>query len=129
MSTINALAKLINAQRVHQIRSGTKHRFIDISIVETGGRFFVRQYKFGERSWYHAFLKTPHGEIKCGDKIFAIEGRVPEDLDTINTSVTRAFWKKYHILYWVMRMGFDTSMHEASTLELVPKFTKSNNHE
>lgn len=49
--TITEIAKLINSKWVHQIRAGTKHRFIDITIVETEGRFFVRQYKFGQKSW------------------------------------------------------------------------------
>ena len=51
---IKEIAKLINSKWVHQIRAGRTHRFVDISIIETEGRFFVRQYKFGKRSWYHA---------------------------------------------------------------------------
>lgn len=119
--TNEEIAKLVNARRVHQIRAGDKHRFIDISIVETGGRFFVRQYKFGKKSWYHAFLQDPHGAMKCGDTVIPIDGKVPEDLDEINPKLTRAFWKKYHLIYAAMRLGFDTKQHEASTLEFIPK--------
>ena len=122
MNNIKELSELVNAYRVHQIRSGTTHRFIDISIVECDGRFFVRQYKFGEDSWYHAFLSEPNGEMKCGETIIAIKGVVPDDLARINQSVTRAFWKKYHIIYGLMKLGFKTSKHEASTLELRPQF-------
>lgn len=118
--TIQELSKLINALRVHQIRAGDKHRFVDISIVEADGRFFVRQYKFGKRSWYHAFLTDLAGAIKCGDTIIPIEGRVPKDLDVINPLVTKAFGKKYKLIYGAMRLGFDTKKHEASTLELIP---------
>ncbi len=121
MNNIKELTELVNSYRVHQVRSGTKHRFIDISIVESNGRFFVRQYKFGKGSWYHAFLSEPNGEMKLGDIIIKVKGVVPEDLDAINKSVTCAFWKKYHIIYALMKLGFNTAKHEASTLELVPQ--------
>ena len=119
--TIEEISKLINAHNVLQIRSGEKHRFIDITIVEADGRFFVRQYKFGKRSWYHAFLDNPKGAIKHGDTIIPIEGRVPADLDQINPVVTEAFIKKLGLIYRTMRLGFDTKKHEASTLELIPQ--------
>lgn len=118
--TIKEVSTLINSLRVHQIRAGDKHRFVDISIVEANGRFFVRQYKFGKRSWYDVFLADPSGAIKCGNTIIPIEGRVPKDLDEINPLVTKAFWKKYNIIYGAMKLGFDTKKHEASTLELIP---------
>lgn len=115
------LQEHVRSHRVHQIRAGEKHRFVDISVVEVAGRFFVRQYKFGKRSWYHAFLSDPSGAIKCSEVVVPVEGRVPEDLETVNPLVTRAFWKKYHVIYGLMKLGFDTKKHEASTLELIPK--------
>ena len=118
---VKELEEYIRSHRVHQIRAGEKHRFVDISIVVADGRFFVRQYKFGKRSWYHAFLSDPSGAIKCGENIVPVEGRVPEDLEEINPLVTRAFWKKYHLIYGLMKLGFDTKKHEASTLELIPR--------
>lgn len=121
MKNLNEIKQLVNALRVHQIRSGTRHRFVDISIIETQGRFFVRQYKFGKNSWYDAFMSCPNGEMKCGDIIIPIKGIVPKDLAQINQSVTRAFWKKYHIIYGLMKLGFNTKKHEASTLELIPQ--------
>ncbi|MBO9489089.1 DUF2255 family protein [Endozoicomonas sp. G2_1] len=120
MTTIEQVSALINAYQVHQIRAGKNHRFVDISIVEVDGRFFVRQYKFGENSWYHAFIKTPLGQIKCGDTTIDIKGQVPSDLSTINAMVTKSFWKKYSIIYGIMKLGFNTKKHEASTLELIP---------
>ncbi len=120
--TIQELSKLINSSKVHQIRAGEKHRFVDISIVETDGRFFVRQYKFAKRSWYDAFLENPEGAIKCGDQIIPIQGVAPNDLSQITPRVTKAFWKKYHFIYAIMKLGFDTKKHEASTLELIPQF-------
>lgn len=119
--TIQEITKLINSSDVHQIRSGDKHRFVDITIVEAEGRFFVRQYKFGKRSWYHAFLEEPNGAIKYGNTIIPIEGRVPEDLEDINPLVTQAYIDKLGMIYKTMRLGFSTKKHEASTLELIPK--------
>ena len=110
----------VNNKWVHQIRCGS-HRFIDISIVETDGRFFVRQYKFGKRSWYHAFLENSEGTMKLGDTIIPIDGVVPIDLKQINLKVNKAFFKKMHIVYWLMRLTYNRKKHEVSTLELVPK--------
>lgn len=121
MKDLTDISNLINAHRVHQIRSGTTHRFVDISIIEAQGRFFVRQYKFGKNSWYNAFINEPNGEIKCGDTVIPIKGIKPKDLDVINQSVTLSFWKKYHLIYALMKLGFNTQKHEASTLELIPQ--------
>lgn len=118
--TIQEIAKEVNKRKVHQIRCGD-HRFIDITIVETEGRFFVRQYKFGRRSWYHAFLENPDGAMKLGDQIIPIEGVVPKDLESINPQVNKAYFKKLNILYPLMRLTYSRPKHEASTLELIPK--------
>ena len=120
------LVKSVNAKRVHQIRCG-EHRFIDITIVQTEGRFFVRQYKFGGRSWYHAFLDNPskdgepNGAMKVGDFETPVIGKVPDDLDEINPKVNKAYFKLLWILYPLMRLTYDRKKHEASTLELIPQ--------
>lgn len=118
--TIQDISKLVNAHKVHQIRCGD-HRFVDITIVATEGRFFVRQYKFGKRSWYHAFLKNSEGAIKIKDTIIPIDGVVPHDLDEINPKVNKAYFKLLSILYPLMRLTYNRKKHEASTLELIPK--------
>ncbi len=118
--TTQEISKLLKGKWVGQIRCGD-HRFIDITIVDTGGRFFVRQYKFGKRSWYHAFLDNPDGAMKIGDTIIPIDGVVPKDLDEVNRLVNKAYFKKMNIVYWLMRLTYDRKKHEASTLELVPK--------
>lgn len=118
--TIEEIARNVDASNVHQIRCGD-HRFIDITIVHTEGRFFVRQYKFGKRSWYDAFLNHPDGAMKLGNTEIPIDGVVPSDLDEINPKVTKAYLKKMGLIYRAMRLGFDTKKHEASTLELIPK--------
>ena len=117
---IQEIANKVDASNVHQIRCGD-HRFVDITIVHTEGRFFVRQYKFGKRRWYHAFLDNPDGAIKLGEIEIPIEGRVPQDLDQINPKVNKAYFKKLNVLYPLMRLTYSRKKHEASTLELIPK--------
>ena len=119
--TIQALEKLVQAKKVHQIRAGRTHRFIDITIVATKGRFFVRQYKFGTKSWYDAFLANPDGQMKIGDTIIDIDGVKPADLDEVNPKVNKAYRKLLGLIYPAMRLTYDTKKHEASTLELIPK--------
>jgi hypothetical protein len=119
--TIQELEKLVQSKKVHQIRAGRTHRFIDITIVATEGRFFVRQYKFGTKSWYHAFLENPDGQIKIGNTIIDIDGIKPTNLDEVNPKVNKAFRKLLGLVYPAMRLTFDTEKHEASTLELIPK--------
>lgn len=118
---IQELSKLINSSWVHQIRAGEKHRFVDITIVETEGRFFVRQYKFGKKSWYDAFLKDSAGAIKINGVIVPIDGVVPENLDEVNKKVNKAYFRKMNIAYPLMRLTYNRKKHEASTLELIPK--------
>lgn len=119
--TIKNITKLINSKWVHQIRAGQKHRFVDVTIVTTEGRFFVRQYKFGKKSWYYAFLNNSDGAMKIGDNVIPIDGVVPVDLAEINPKVNRAYFRKMFILYLLMRLTYDRKKHEASTLELIPK--------
>ena len=118
--TIQELEKMVQSKKVHQIRCGD-HRFIDITIVATEGRFFVRQYKFGKKSWYHAFLANSDGQMKIGDTIIDIDGVKPADLDKVNPKVNKAFRKLLGLIYPAMRLTFDTKKHEASTLELITK--------
>jgi hypothetical protein len=115
------ILKLVRSKYVHQIRAGDKHRFIDITVIEMSGRYFVRQYKFGERSWRDAFLEDPKGEIKIGNVVIPIEGRIPQDLDIINPKINWAFHKKLPLIYFLMRLTYNTKKHEASTIELIPQ--------
>ena len=118
--TIQELEKLLQSKKVHQIRAGRTHRFIDITIVSTEGRFFVRQYKFGKKSWYDAFLENPDGQMKIGDTIIDIAGVKPADLVEVNPKVNKAYKKLLGLIYPIMRLTYDTKKHEASTLELIP---------
>lgn len=118
--TIQELEKLVKGQKVHQIRAGRTHRFIDITVVSTEGRFFVRQYKFGKKSWYNAFLQNAEGQLKIGDTIIDIDGVKPIDLDDMNPKVNKAYKRLLGLIYPAMRLTYNTKKHEASTLELIP---------
>lgn len=129
--TIKELETLVKGQKVHQIRCGD-HRFIDITIVATERRFFIRQYKFGKRSWYDAFLINSSGAMKIGNLEIEIDGVVPHDLKEVNPKVNKAYRKLLGLLYPAMRLTYNIQKHEASTLELVPKNienAKNNNNE
>lgn len=121
---LKEISKLINSKYVHQIRAGNKHDFIDITIIETQGRFFVRQYKFGLKSWRDVFLKDSKGEMKIGEKVFKINGIIPKDLDEIKPKINKAYHKKLPIIYFLMRLTYSVSEHEASTIELIPQDIK-----
>lgn len=124
---LEQLIRSVEGQKVHQIRCGD-HRFIDITIVHTNGRFFVRQYKFGKRSWYDAFLNSPstdgepNGSMKIGDLEVQVIGKIPEDLKTVTSKVNQAYRKLLGLIYPLMRLTFDRERHEATTLELIPVF-------
>ncbi len=60
--------------------------------------------------------------MKLGDTVVPIVGKVPEDLESINPKVNKAYFKKMNILYPLMRLTYDRKKHEASTLELSSNF-------
>jgi len=124
---LSQLIEAVDGQKVHQIKCGD-HRFIDITIVQTEGRFFIRQYKFSKRSWYEAFISNvaiegkSNGVMKVGALEVLINGKVPDDLDAINPKVNQAYRKLLGLIYPLMRLTFDRKKHEETTLELVPVF-------
>lgn len=124
---LSQLIQAVDGQKVHQIKCGD-HRFIDITIVQTEGRFFIRQYKFSKRSWYEAFTRNvaiegkSNGVMKVGALEVPINGKVPDDLDAINPKVNHAYRKLLGFIYPLMRLMFDRKKHEETTLELVPVF-------
>ncbi|NOH53454.1 hypothetical protein F0266_10965 [Vibrio coralliilyticus] len=126
-ASLNQLIQAVDGQKVHQIRCG-EHRFIDITIVQTEGRFFIRQYKFSKRSWYDAFINAPstdcrpNGAMKIGDLEVLVNGKVPDDLKLVTPRVNKAYRKLLGLIYPIMRLTFDKEKHEATTLELVPVF-------
>ena len=113
------LAKRIMSSPVHQVRSGFTHRFIDITMVAVGERIFIRPYMFGINGWYDAFLKSPEGEMKIGENVILIEGRVPSDLEEINPLITQAYHDLLPGVYEEMRKSYDVEKHAAMTMELI----------
>ena len=114
----------IDNTTIQKLRAGKKHRFIDISLFTYQGRIFVRQYSLGKRSWYHAFLKDPYGEIKIDGKVIKVNGIVPNDLNQINPHLNEVILQKFGSL------GIDRSIshsprHMASTMEIIPLLDQS----
>lgn len=116
---IEDIKKIINKEKVHKIRSWTKHNFIDISIIELEWRFFIRPYKFWKNWWYNAFIKNPNWEIQVWNLVFKITWIPPSDLDDLNKKLNWAYRKKLPIIYDIMRLWFDSKKHEKLTLELI----------
>jgi hypothetical protein len=85
------MARLVDQTIHHQIRAGRTHRFIDILFVTVDDRVFCRRYTYGERSWRDVFLSDPDGQLSLDGAVVDIEGRVPDDLDAINTLVNAAY--------------------------------------
>jgi len=93
--TSQEIAKLVDDTVTPQIRAGKHHAFNDIWMVVVNDRIFCRQYSFSEKSWYTAFLDDPNGAIKCDDTIIPIEGRIPSDLDALQSQINAAYVEKY----------------------------------
>ncbi len=93
--TKKEILDLVYNTETPQIKAGETHQFNDIWIVTTEDRLFCRQYAFGEKSWYHAFLNNENGFFKCGEKIIKIKASVPNDLETINPKINESYLDKY----------------------------------
>ena len=113
------LAAAVNQTDHHQIRAGSKHRFIATSFVTVDERIFCRRYGFGEPSWYSAFAANSEGQIKLGNRVADIHGAVPADLEAINAEVNQAYFDKLERLganSW--RSWVQDPQVMASTLEI-----------
>ena len=111
--------KLISETDTPTMRSGTEHRFIDVWMTVYDNRVFVRGSRTGLNTWFGAFEKEPNGQIKIGDVIIPVIGKVPEDFKEINDKVTESFLAKYQPRYGSMADGYKTPMIANSTFELV----------
>ncbi|NLS11537.1 DUF2255 family protein [Vibrio sp. SM6] len=114
---------LVNETKTPQIRAGETHHFNDIWMVVVDGRIFCRQYSFGKRSWYSAFLEDPKGAIKCDDTVIDIQAQIPADLDDINSKINAAYIEKYDTRlhhYPEIAHKMTGEKYMAKTMELIP---------
>lgn len=89
------ILELINQTATPQIKAGEVHRFNDIWLVVADNRIFCRQYSFGTKSWYSAFLEDPDGYIRCGDTVVKVKGMIPKDLPELGVKINEAYIEKY----------------------------------
>lgn len=118
-----AFLQCIQTRSITSLRAGADHpKFTGIWMVVADGRLFGRSYYLKERSWYHAFLKTKWGEIKCGDAIVKVKGIMPADAQESTEAVNAAYEKKYggkpHNRVWID--GLKHPDRVARTMEFVP---------
>lgn len=60
-------------------------------MVSVDGRIFARTYGLPERSWYSTFLREPIGVIRCGEQVFAVQARIPDDLEALTPRISQAY--------------------------------------
>lgn len=117
----NDAINYINSHNLIGIKAGSEREtFLEIWMVSVGDRIFARSLGFAEKSWYNTFLKDENGQIQCGDQIFNIKAKIPDDLDDLNDKISQAYLDKYdsgeNSFY---ARGITEQNHVEKTLELV----------
>ena len=64
-------------------------------MVSLDGRIFARSWGLSERSWYSTFLREPIGAIRCGEQVFAVQARIPDDVEAQTPRISQAYRDKY----------------------------------
>jgi hypothetical protein len=78
------------------VKGGTDpHDFLDIWMVEVDGRVFARTWAKSRRSWYTAFLDTGVGEIKYGDTVIAVTGRLLDADPELTRRINDAYLTRF----------------------------------
>lgn len=118
---MNTAIQYINSHNLIGIKAGKEREsFLEIWIVTVENRIFARSWGFAEKSWYNTFLKDNLGEIKCGETIYAIEARIPEDLSELEQEINQAYLDKYdsgeNSFY---AKGIIEEKHVAKTMEFI----------
>jgi hypothetical protein len=103
------------------IKAGQERpHFLDIWMVVVEGRIFARSWGLSANSWYHTFLKHPQGAIRCGEQEFAIEARVPSDLEQLTPAINQAYLSKYNSEHnRSYAQGIVQAPHTAHTMEFI----------
>ncbi|WP_326982605.1 DUF2255 family protein [Chryseobacterium sp. MYb264] len=77
------------------IKGGKSDRaFLDIWMVSVNQRVFARSWGMSERSWFTTFRELGVGQIKFGDQIIDVEGKIIVDSET-NALINKAYKTKY----------------------------------
>ena len=95
MEKSEALAYIENHSLIGIKAGKERDRFLEIWMVVVENRIFARSWGFAEKSWYNTFLKDHFGQIKCGERIFDITGKIPEDIEDLTEKINDAYLRKY----------------------------------
>ncbi|MBX2829099.1 MAG: DUF2255 family protein [Flavobacteriaceae bacterium] len=80
-----------------EIKGGLEREsFLEIWMVEVGGRLFSRSWNKSERSWFTEFERTGRGEIKYGNQVIEVKGRKVAAEDEIHEAINEAYLTKYN---------------------------------
>lgn len=94
--------------------------FLEIWMVVVDKRIFARSWGLAERSWYNTFLNNPSGEIQCGDAVYRITAKVPDDLHHLTEPINQAYLNKYNEgRNAPYAQGIIQPQHAARTMEFV----------
>lgn len=111
----------INSHNLIGIRAGKdREKFLDIWMVTVGERIFARSWGLAEKSWFNTFQKDPVGAIKCGEIIYPVEAKIPDDLSVINPKINDAYLAKYNSgANAEYAKGIIEDKHHSKTIELI----------
>ena len=111
----------INSNNLIGIRAGKdREKFLDIWMVTVGERIFARSWGLAEKSWFTTFQKDAVGAIKCGDSIYPVEAKIPDDLSVINPKINDAYLAKYNSgANAEYAKGIIEDKHHSKTIELI----------
>ncbi|MBB6369878.1 DUF2255 family protein [Chryseobacterium shigense] len=111
----------INSHNLIEIKAGNQRTtFLEIWMVTVNDRIFARSWGLAEKSWYNTFLQDPEGQIKCGEDIFNIKARVPDDLNEITSDINTAYLTKYNTdSNLTYSKGIIQQKHIEKTMELI----------
>ena len=112
--------KAIDGIKYFRIRAGDDHRFINIWVVTTDGRVFVRPWNDKADGWYREFLSSKRGAVEVKGKtveVRAARRSAERLLNAIDAAYAAKYTTKPNQKYV---KGFATRRRRATTLELLP---------
>ena len=95
MSTQNDCRDYIRSNNLIGIKAGSERKhFLEIWMVVVDNRIFARSWGQAEKSWYNSFLLNDQGFIQCGDAIYEIKARIPENAKELTEQINKAYLDK-----------------------------------
>ncbi|MEO0895635.1 MAG: DUF2255 family protein [Bacteroidota bacterium] len=92
----NDFIQFLHQHTLVGIKGGEQRKtFLDIWMVEVGGRVFARSWSKSERSWFTAFQQESFGEIRYGKSILRVKGIKLSHDPNLSDNINQAYLTKY----------------------------------